>query len=86
MTITYSDLSSPCFTWHPYGKLGLFKTELVIGSIKWVILTLVIGKIFHLKPAIQYVRGETSSNENALALTSPHSYITSSLTLFLPKY
>ncbi len=28
--ITYSDLSSPCFAWHPYGKLVLFKTELVI--------------------------------------------------------
>ncbi len=29
-TITNSDLNRPCFAWHPYGKLGLFKTELVI--------------------------------------------------------
>ena len=28
--ITNSDLNSPCFAWCPYGKLGLFKTELVI--------------------------------------------------------
>ncbi len=28
--ITNSDLNRPCFAWHPYGKLGLFKTELVI--------------------------------------------------------
>ncbi len=30
LTITNSDLNSPCSAWHPYGKLGLFKTELVI--------------------------------------------------------
>ncbi len=30
MTITNSDLNRPCFAWHPHGKLGLFKTELVI--------------------------------------------------------
>ncbi len=29
-TITNSDLDRPCFAWHPYGKSGLFKTELVI--------------------------------------------------------
>ncbi len=29
-TITNSVLNSPCFAWHPYGKLELFKTELVI--------------------------------------------------------
>ncbi len=29
-TITNSDLNRPCFAWHPYGKSGLFKTELVI--------------------------------------------------------
>ena len=29
-TITNSDLNRPCFAWHLYGKLGLFKTELVI--------------------------------------------------------
>ncbi len=28
--ITNSDLERPCFAWHPYGKSGLFKTELVI--------------------------------------------------------
>ena len=28
--ITNSDLNRPCFAWHPYMKLGLFKTELVI--------------------------------------------------------
>ncbi len=28
--ITNSDLNRPCFAWHPYGKSGLFKTELVI--------------------------------------------------------
>ncbi len=33
-TITNSDLNSPCFAWHPYGKLGLFKTELVITWIR----------------------------------------------------
>ncbi len=33
-TITNSVLNSPCFAWHPYGKLVLFKTELVIGSHK----------------------------------------------------
>ncbi len=22
-----------CFAWHPYGKLGLFKTKLVIGEV-----------------------------------------------------
>ncbi len=27
MAITNSDLNSPCFAWHPYGKRGLFKTE-----------------------------------------------------------
>ena len=31
-TITNSDLNRPCFAWYPYGKSGLFKTELVIGS------------------------------------------------------
>ena len=31
--ITNSDLNRPCFAWHLYGKLGLFKTELVIVSI-----------------------------------------------------
>ncbi len=30
--ITNSDLNRPCFAWHPYGKSGLFKTELVIVS------------------------------------------------------
>ena len=30
--ITNSVLNSPCFAWHPYGKLELFKTELVIGN------------------------------------------------------
>ncbi len=25
--ITNSVLNSPCFAWHPYGKLELFKTE-----------------------------------------------------------
>ena len=29
--ITNSGLNRPGFAWHPYGKLGLFKTELVIG-------------------------------------------------------
>ncbi len=29
-TITFSDLNRPCFAWHPYGKLRLFKTELVV--------------------------------------------------------
>ncbi len=28
--ITNLDLNSPCFARHPYGKLGLFKTESVI--------------------------------------------------------
>ncbi len=28
--ITNSDLNKPCFAWRPYGKSGLFKTELVI--------------------------------------------------------
>ncbi len=32
VTITNSDLNSPCFVWHPYGKLGLFKIELVIAD------------------------------------------------------
>ena len=31
--ITNSDLNRPCFAWHPYGKSGLFKTELVIVLI-----------------------------------------------------
>ncbi len=34
IAITNSVLNSPCFAWHPYGKLELFKTELVI---KWEI-------------------------------------------------
>ncbi len=29
-SITKSGLNSHCFPWHPYGKMGLFKTELVI--------------------------------------------------------
>ena len=29
-SITNSDLNRPCFAWRPYGKSGLFKTELVI--------------------------------------------------------
>ncbi len=32
-TITNSDLNRPCFAWHPYGKSGLFKTELVIYTV-----------------------------------------------------
>ena len=28
--ITNSDLNRPSFAWHPNGKLGLFKTEIVI--------------------------------------------------------
>ena len=32
VAITNSDLNRPCFAWHPYGKSGLFKTELVIGG------------------------------------------------------
>ncbi len=32
-TITNSDLNRPCFAWQPYGKSGLFKTELVIAVI-----------------------------------------------------
>ena len=31
--ITNSDLNRPCFAWHPYGKSGLFKTELVIVQL-----------------------------------------------------
>ncbi len=31
--ITNSDLNRPCFAWHPYGKSGLFKTELVIEEM-----------------------------------------------------
>ena len=27
--ITNLDLNRSCFGWHPYGKLGLIKTELV---------------------------------------------------------
>ncbi len=38
ITIINSHLNSPCFAWHAYGKLGLFKTELVI-----VIYLLVYG-------------------------------------------
>ena len=34
ITITNSDLNRPCFAWRPYGKSGLFKTELVIVWIK----------------------------------------------------
>ncbi len=30
LAITNTDLNRPCFAWHPYGKLGLCKTELVI--------------------------------------------------------
>ncbi len=30
LSITNSDLNRPCFLWRPYGKSGLFKTELVI--------------------------------------------------------
>ena len=30
ISITNSDLNRPCFAWRPYGKSGLFKTELVI--------------------------------------------------------
>ncbi len=37
-TITNSDLNRPCFAWHPYGKSGLFKTELVIKF--YIIITL----------------------------------------------
>ena len=33
LVITNSDLNRPCFAWRPYGKSGLFKTELVIGLI-----------------------------------------------------
>ncbi len=33
--ITNSDLNRPCFAWHPYGKSGLFKTELVIVLSAW---------------------------------------------------
>ncbi len=32
-TITYSVLISPCFAWHPYEKLGLIKSEQVIGPM-----------------------------------------------------
>ncbi len=31
--ITNSVLNSHCFAWHPYGKLELFKTELVITTV-----------------------------------------------------
>ncbi len=31
LVITNSDLNRPCFAWNPYGKSGLFKTELVIA-------------------------------------------------------
>ncbi len=31
-SITNSVLNSPCFAWHSYGKLELFKTELVIAA------------------------------------------------------
>ncbi len=34
-TITNSDLNRPCFAWHPYGKSGLFKTELVIVHVMY---------------------------------------------------
>ncbi len=27
--ITNSDLNIPCIAWHPYGKLGLLKTEVI---------------------------------------------------------
>ncbi len=30
LTITNSGLNRPWFAWRPYGKSGLFKTELVI--------------------------------------------------------
>ncbi len=33
MAITNSVLNSSCFAWHPYGKLELFKTELVIDRL-----------------------------------------------------
>ncbi len=32
ISITNSDLNRPGFAWHPYGKSGLFKTELVIAE------------------------------------------------------
>ncbi len=41
-SITNSDLNSPCFAWQPYGKLGLFKTELVIIIFSMGISRLVI--------------------------------------------
>ena len=31
--ITNSDLDSPCFAWHPYGKLGLLRSGSVIGKV-----------------------------------------------------
>ncbi len=37
--IVNSDLNSPCFAWHPYRKLGLFKTELVIVNCTEMKLT-----------------------------------------------
>ena len=42
LTITNSDLTKPCFAWHPYGKLGLFKTELVIIQVLEIIKVSVI--------------------------------------------
>ncbi len=38
--ISNSDLNRPCFAWGPYGKSGLFKTELVIGTLWSIFLYL----------------------------------------------
>ncbi len=50
-TITNSDLNRPCFAWHPYGKSGLFKTELVIDRISGFCRYL-IGVVFHLEVSV----------------------------------
>ena len=39
--ITYSVLNSPSFAWHPYGKLELFKTELVLAAFYYYLPQLV---------------------------------------------
>ena len=37
-TITNSVLNSHCFAWHPYEKLKLFKTELIIEETESIAL------------------------------------------------
>ena len=72
-TITNSDLSRPCFALHPYGKLGLFKTELVIVNHFFFVENLCTDGYTCIQGAYFYLTDSVMNFNDAINYCQSHS-------------